>query len=123
MRESTSFGVMSLFPEGDNRVDTSCSKSRNIARHKGHGKKHGRDGGKCYQVGGLDSIEDGAQSAEEQERQDDSYSGPNERHSHSLLQDHTQDSESLSSQGGTNAYFLGSLADGVGDNSIHSDGS
>ncbi len=47
MREFTSFGVVSLFPEGDNRVDMSGSKSWNIARHKGHGKKHGGDAGEC----------------------------------------------------------------------------
>jgi hypothetical protein len=60
IREFTPFGVGSLFPEGDDRVDAGSAESGDVAGREGNAEEEGGDGPESNEVSGLDAIEHGA---------------------------------------------------------------
>ena len=60
IREFTPFGVVSLFPEGDNRVDAGSAESGDVAGREGNAEEEGGDGPESNEVGGLNAVEHGA---------------------------------------------------------------
>src|ERR1700733_6847177 len=50
----------SFFTQSDQRIHACCASSRNVAREKRHGSKHGRDGAESDGVGGIHVEQHGA---------------------------------------------------------------